>query len=291
MNKYKAEKQICNELNRWLLSIKDTKLADRVKENIVVAGGSIASLLCGEEVNDYDIYIMDRDVLKELTLYYVKSIDKDKTFNILTEEDKVPVSDNLSHRNITHMNINPGQVKVHIPEGGIYINKSKKYIPYGVRVITPNAITLSDRIQIVLRFTGNPEQIISTFDFAHATNYFTYKDGIVLNSKAVECLLTKELIYVGSKYPLTSVIRTKKFIKRGFDIKGGEYLKMMMQINDLDLKNPIVLEDQLVGVDILIFNKLIDELSNVDYISSSKIIEFIDQLYENNNLTDNEDEE
>lgn len=289
MNKYNAEQKIILELNKWLDSIGDKELALRVRYNIVVAGGSIASLLCGEEVNDYDVYIKDRDVLKELTSYYVRSIDTDYKFEVLTEEDKILNCNKSNHRNLTYGNINPGQVKVYIPGGGVYINKNQTDKPYEVRVITPNAITLSNKIQIVLRFSGTPKEIISTFDFAHATNYFTYQDGIVLNNKALECLLTRELIYIGSKYPLTSVIRTKKFIKRGFDIHGGEYLKMMMQISDLNLKDPVVLEDQLVGVDIMIFNQLIRELSELKDVSSSKIIEIIDRLYDNNlNNDDNE---
>jgi hypothetical protein len=37
-------------------------------------------------------------------------------------------------------------------------------------------------------------------------------------------------------------------------------LKMMFQVSDLDLKNPDVLEEQLIGVDIAYFSTLIEVL-------------------------------
>ena len=72
--------------------------------------------------------------------------------------------------------------------------------------------------------------------------------------------MARELVYVGSKYPLCSVIRTRKFLKRGFTINAGQYLKMAFQISSLDLTNIAVLEDQLTGVDVAYFATLIDAL-------------------------------
>ncbi len=79
---------------------------------------------------------------------------------------------------------------------------------------SPNAISLSDKVQIVLRFHGDNVAIHKTFDFIHATNYFTFKDGLVTNKEALESILTKQLKYQGSLYPVTSIIRIKKFLKR-----------------------------------------------------------------------------
>lgn len=72
--------------------------------------------------------------------------------------------------------------------------------------------------------------------------------------------MNKELRYVGSKYPLCSIIRTRKFINRGWKINAGQYLKMCMQLNEFNLKDIKVLEDQLVGVDSGYFAMLIDTL-------------------------------
>lgn len=123
--------------------------------------------------------------------------------------------------------------------------------------LSSNAITLTDKIQVVLRFTGKPEEIHETYDFVHATNYWTAKTGVVTNKQALEALLARELVYRGSKYPLASIFRTKKFINRDWSIHMGNYVKMAIQLNEMDLTDPVVLEEQLTGVDMLYMKDVI----------------------------------
>ena len=66
-------KTIKAKLIEWLETITDEKLRKRVKDNILVSGGSITSLFLNLPVNDYDIYIQDRDVLMDLVKYYVNN--------------------------------------------------------------------------------------------------------------------------------------------------------------------------------------------------------------------------
>lgn len=63
-------KVLSKKMNEWLETISDGKLAARVKDSLLISGGSITSLLLDQEVNDYDIYIKDVDVLKDLVKYY-----------------------------------------------------------------------------------------------------------------------------------------------------------------------------------------------------------------------------
>lgn len=132
--------------------------------------------------------------------------------------------------------------------------------------LSANAITLSNKIQLIVRFFGNAEQIHENYDFTHCTNYWESKDDehygskLTLRPEALECIINKQLKYQGSKYPICSVIRTRKFLKRGYHIDAGQYLKMCFQISLLDLTNPLVLEDQLVGVDSAYFGQLIHAL-------------------------------
>lgn len=125
---------------------------------------------------------------------------------------------------------------------------------------SPNAISLSNDIQIVCRFHGDNVAIHKTFDFIHATNYFTFKEGLVTNVAALESILTKQLKYQGSQYPLTSIIRMKKFLKRGWNMGAGEILKILFQVSELDLHNPDVIEEQLIGVDVAYFGAIIEIL-------------------------------
>ena len=152
--------------------------------------------------------------------------------------------------------------------------------------LSTNAITLSDKIQLVIRFYGEPEAIHKSYDFTHCTNYYDHgKKELVLKQEALECLINKELKYQGSKYPLCSVIRTRKFIKRGYHINAGQYLKMCFQLSQLDLTNIDVLEDQLVGVDSAYFSQLINGLRAKQEndptfkVEESYVVSIIDKIF------------
>jgi hypothetical protein len=135
--------------------------------------------------------------------------------------------------------------------------KETKYQPI---FLSTNAITLSGGVQVIVRFYGTPEEIHKNYDFVHATNYWTFDTGCVLNQPALEAILNKELVYVGSKYPVCSLIRSRKFIKRGWQINAGQFVKISFQISELDLTDINVLEDQLVGVDSIYFLNFIRTL-------------------------------
>jgi len=153
----------------------------------------------------------------------------------------------------------------------------QKYRPV---FFSSNAITLSDKIQIVTRFYGDAAQIHSNFDYVHATNYWTSADGkVVFSIEAYEACHNKELIYVGSKYPVCSLFRMRKFISRGFTITAGEVLKIAMNINEFDLTDVRVLRDQLIGVDSAYFNKLISAIKNKEEIDRLYITKIINKMF------------
>jgi hypothetical protein len=143
-----------------------------------------------------------------------------------------------------------------------------------------NAITLSDKIQIVTRFYGDAKQIHSNFDYAHTTNYWNSDEGkVVFSIEAYEACHNKELIYVGSKYPVCSLFRMRKFISRGFTITAGEILKIVMNINEFDLTNVRVLRDQLIGVDSAYFMHLIDSIKNNEKIDRLYLTAIINKMF------------
>ena len=271
------EKNIKAKMNDWLESITDRTLSKDLKEKLLVSGGSIASMLLNEPVNDYDVYLMDMDICKRVAEYYSKNIPEITILDGRQKEGLVkqfneqnihldgikPIDRNTSFT-ISLRNLKPDQIKLYFQgaTGGKRVNEDvpAENLRYTPLYFSPNAISLSDNLQIVLRFHGNAEQIHKTFDFIHATNYFTFEEGLVRNLAAVESILTKQLKYQGSLYPVTSIIRAKKFIKRGFNISAGEMLKIMFQISQIDLTDPDVLEEQLIGVDVAYFDILISAL-------------------------------
>jgi hypothetical protein len=279
------EKIIEAKIDNWIESIQDENLKKKLKRQVLVSGGSICSMFLKEKVNDFDVYLKDMDVLIELVQYYTKD------FGGSTEANRAPIyimdgrekakyaamyggeenfSEFVNSFTICVKNLKPDQVKLFFnnEKGGIRANENAtdeeklKYIPV---FFSPNAISLSNDIQIVTRFHGTAEEIHKTFDFVHATNYWTKDEGLVTNKQALESILTKQLKYQGSLYPVTSIIRMKKFIKRGWNISAGEILKMILNCGDYDLKNPDVLEDQLIGVDVAYFSTLIKALRSVDH--------------------------
>lgn len=132
--------------------------------------------------------------------------------------------------------------------------------PYFPVFISTNAITLSNGIQVIIRFYGEPSDIHETYDFAHTKAYYDYGKNILsIPTQVYECVINKTLIYTGSKYPVCSIFRIRKFIKRGWKINAGQLLKICMQISQLDLMDINILEDQLIGVDSIYFMNLINQ--------------------------------
>lgn len=271
---------IIKKLEDWLSTINNDSLRKDIRDNLLVSGGSIANMFLKEPVNDYDIYIKDMNVLKRLAEYYTDPF-RNEMFIMDGRNKKESIAEYYGNdfpeeiledksglfasamRNMTEDRIRifflrkDSGFRVSDEWKASEANKDKKYLP---SFYSANAISLTDDIQIVLRFHGDSEKIHSTFDFVHPTNYFTFEEGLVTNKEALTCLLTKQLKYQGSFYPLTSIIRVRKFLKRGWNINAGELLKIMFQISELDLKNPDVLEEQLIGVDVAYFSTLVNIL-------------------------------
>ena len=303
------------KIDHWLASIEDEALRQLLSENVIVTGGSIASMLLGEKINDFDIYFRTYEATLAAARYYLSRFEPRKREGI-----KVPLYIDLDE---------PGRIRIVVKSAGIaseegtekpyeyfegspderaaaYVGEvitdpeqiedahqeteqaalntentkeEKKYRPI---FITTNAITLSGKVQIILRFYGEPDEIHANYDFVHCTNYWTsWNSELVLRPAALEALLSRTLLYVGSKYPICSVVRLRKFIERGWHVNAGQILKMAMQISALDLSDLKVLEDQLTGVDTAYFIQLIERLKAKDpeRVDAAYLVEIIDRIF------------
>lgn len=301
-------KNIRDKMNDWLSSIDNQDLVKNLKNDIIVTGGCIVSLFFNEKVNDYDVYIRTRSTLMELIKYYTKDLGTDvvilngeeKQQYLKEYEDKFGYIENEKRSNsykIAIDNLKEDQIKLFFNSAPGYKadipENNGKETPegapkYRLSYLSPNAISLTDDVQIVIRFWGEPDEIHKNYDFAHATNYFTFSKGLVTNNEALESLLTKQLIYKGSLYPVTSIIRVKKFVARNWKINAGEMLKMMFQVSELDLSNHHVLEEQLIGVDVAYFAQLINAIRTLKVPLDATVLGvLIDRIFNN----DEEDEQ
>lgn len=278
---------IAKKFKELLATIEDDRVKSLVAENTIITGGCIASMLLKEPVNDFDLYFTNIETTEAVARYYVGKFNigglvvesKDGRVRIVTPNGyrgetagDIQTLDDASDIEDTHEHA----------EGLALKTESEGKPAYRPVFVTTNAITLSDKVQIVLRFYGEADSIHENYDFAHCTNYWTSKDGrVVLRQPALESLLARELRYVGSKYPLCSIIRLRKFIKRGWTINAGQILKMAMQLNGLDLLDPKVLEDQLTGVDSAYFMQLMTRLKEKDpeKVNAAYLVEIIDRLF------------
>ena len=120
------QKTIAKKLTDWLDTIEDKTLSKKLKNNILVSGGSITSLLLNEPVNDYDVYIKDMDVLLELVNYYVKPFDDIEILDGRKPPYAVPESD--AAHDVSVRNLKPNQIKLFFDDknGGMRVNEDKK---------------------------------------------------------------------------------------------------------------------------------------------------------------------
>lgn len=321
------ERVLSKKIEDFASSIEDERVRDLVLKNTIVTGGSIASMLLGEEINDFDLYFKDKQTTIEVAKYYVEEFRQkhDAPFDsvLVLHKDHKLVQEILKNQaHLQNLDLTKDEWEENINELALdevnRFNIAQKYelsfriihsifetfkndldrvkifftgswgakgevdtsfedevdtileeevetkeeeTKYGVSFISANAITLKNKIQLIIRFYGDAQTIHENFDFVHAMNYWTSSDRkLYTKVEALESLMARRLVYNGSKYPLASIFRSKKFILRGFNINAGQYLKMVFQLNEMDLTNSYVLEEQLTGVDLLYFSQIISDL-------------------------------
>ncbi len=262
MNSKNIKKSLKNKIEDWLKNISSERIKEIIKENAIVTGGAIVSLLNGEKPNDYDIYFKTKSAVIEIAKYYAElwNDTHDKKVEIIEEDERIQCFIRSSGAVIEEGENgidDETEEESYVEE--IEEEKEVENPKYRPRYFSTNAISLSNDIQIVIRFYGNVEEIHKNYDYVHCTCSYDYKTNEVnLPSRALEAIINKELIYTGSKYPLCSIIRSRKFLKRGWHINAGQYLKMCLQLNELNLKDMKVFKDQLTGVDSAYFNEAIE---------------------------------
>lgn len=308
-------KTIKNILRRkfeeWLKSIpKEAEaLRELIRKNTMITGGAITSMLLGEKVEDYDFYFRDKATALAVARYYVtqfRKLNPEYTFKdgrkmaaievlegIRDGQERVAImvrssgiASSTQQNNYQYFeSLDPGS-----PEQEGFISeaveikkrdreKNGVYIPI---FLTSNAITLSNKVQLILRFFGDPDEIHENYDFVHCMNYWTSWNGdLILRQDSLEAIIGKELVYKGSLYPICSLFRLRKFIRRGWSINAGQLLKIAMQINKLDLFDVNVLEDQLIGVDVAYMFDLIKRLRETgkDKVDELYICRLIDEIF------------
>lgn len=158
-------------------------LEDTLK-NIFISGGCIASLLQGEKVNDYDLYFKTETVMNDIRMIYTKTSLKDQI------ED---VSENY-----------------------------REALGTDGKLITENAITLKNGVQLITKHFGHPDKLRKTFDYVHCMPYYDFaEDKLYISRVQYDAIINKKLIWNMSEtdngFPdIVGNFRELKFKKRGY---------------------------------------------------------------------------
>lgn len=294
-------KVIEEKLSDWLSSIEDEEVRKMAKRDVIVTGGSIASMVMGDKINDFDLYFRTKKTTLAVAKYYVElfgkmnnyttgengyiQVKEESLLNCLGgTEDRVVIwvnsvgvaqENGFKERDESMMEQEEHDQIVEQEED----ETKAKYRPV---FLSENAVTLSHRVQIVTRFYGEPDEIHKNYDFIHACCYYDLANNkLETPVEALRSMQSKTLYYRGSLYPICSLFRTRKFLKRGWKIGAGEILKMAYQVSELDLKDMRVLREQLTGVDQLYMFQLYDALKEIDSekLNSTYVGEIIDRIF------------
>lgn len=274
---------IYNILEEWIQTL-PKNIRQEVRDNIMVAGGSIVSLLRNEKINDLDVYFISPETCENVLKHYLTSA---REINYVSFET-AKISDTLSRvKTLTKDDVNMSRSN---PSTLVQFKKNKRYEGkpgiYMPLFLTENALTLTNGIQLITRFVGAPSSVTSSFDFVHPTSFWTYRSGLQLAPAALESILTNTLkLNNVSTYPIAAYFRLRKFMERGWYISAGEMLKLAFEMGNKDLTDVRVLQEQLIGVDLLLFTELVEMLKKHDGpIDNTVVIEYIDKVFDGTNF-------
>lgn len=300
---------IRTKLEEWIDTIKDEDVARLAYRDSFVTGGAIASLLLGNAPKDFDVYFRTKEAALAVANYYVK-VFQEKTGKAYTitvgEYQFTNINGELEDRvgiKVSSAGV-AGQTETDVDEqmeveelAGLLRGSNNEPASeptdegYAPTFLSQNAITLSNKVQLIIRFFGTPDEIHKNYDFVHCQNWYDLKmDHLELKPEAMESILSKSLVYTGSLYPICSILRVRKFIQREWKINAGQILKMAMQCKKIDFTDPKVLADQLNGCDSHYFSMLIRAMHETDSneegeakprrdLSETYVTELIDRIF------------
>lgn len=295
------KKLLATKLDEWTDTLPED-LQQAVRKDAMIMGGAINALLMGYPINDFDVYFKTHQTAKAIAEYYVDKMQADNSTNfqaeVSTDHEFVNIKGETETRVV--IKIESRGVLAEETEAAVELQEygatelalaekddettSTEKEPYRPVFISSNAVTLSNRMQLITRFTGTKEEVLKNFDFAHAMVAYDWAENkLYLPERALVAMMNKSLQYDGSLYPIASIFRMKKFIERGWRITAGEQLKIMWQISELDMTSIPLLMDQLTGVDAAYMGALIDALSEAEdaaeTLTSTYVAEIIDRIF------------
>lgn len=268
------------------LNLSDTINNQWIMDNCYIAGGACVSNATRQPIHDVDIYFKTQDARdlfieqigddkyitktsnewQALLMYdslltgKVIEVGDDKYF----DELKIKISSYKAKENIIYT-VDTDVRQTEVPEplfrkqrwmfdnGYDHVLLERNHFEVDEKDFMGNkSITLkrNDMVyQFILRFFGDPQEMMDkTFDFQHCKiAYDLAAREYIATQETWEALSKRELYYVNSFYPVSSIKRLYKYGGRGFSWNNDEFVKIIRDIHKVDTSDKFVMEDQLIG--------------------------------------------
>jgi len=237
------------------LALTEKQFSETILCTSFIAGGAILSVSKQEKIKDYDLFMTTPAAALKLFNILIKRIPDGDSLTLTVEQDNI--NPNL-HRGYLFLN---NAFREDTLEKAIdrFNENCKKYKIKSHKVyptyLSKNALTLSNGVQLIFRFIGEPKEVFSTFDYEHCKIYWRPNPlGLLLGSvhyegRSQESIAKNELIYTGNtRFVLSAISRLNKFIKRGWGISPSSLLSLALSVNKVDWSSREALEEELLGI-------------------------------------------
>lgn len=233
--------------------LKENKIENLIRQDAVLTGSALASLIQMQTsenryslyrfnsafvIKDWDFFFKDKETVKEIVNYFYSNFKAEGMVETLEFKDT-----------------SLGVEIVNLPKTlvGEYQKKGFWGNTFIEMVLTQNALTLKyDKskppVQFIFKVCASALEIIETFDFYHCQVAVELNSGkISWSGETLYSILNQKLLYHGGLNPLAAFFRMKKFEHRGWSINRLQIIKIIQDINKLNLNDTSTLKNQLQG--------------------------------------------
>ena len=144
-------------------------------DDMFLSGGAIESLLQAQEPKDWDVYFKTQS-----------------TQNVVLDHFKIEQENEIADYDEKYRDLTSGN-----------------------KIVTENATTLKNGIQLITKHNGQPQDIRSTFDFVHCMPYYELSSDILFISREQYDLCVGKILKINNPKTVTSW-RQSKFEQRGY---------------------------------------------------------------------------
>lgn len=265
--------------------IKDDVFFNNVIDGGILAGTSISSLT--RKIMDFEE--KNNDGVKDWDIYFYKKEILDSVIKSLLNKF-IPIGqskifwETISPVSIQYNDI--GAEFVELREFGSLMGTLKDNPTYDM-VITNNAISIQERdgsspgYQFILTIhNSEPEKIVSQFDYLHCQSFYQFDTQRYFSTPEINhAVFNKQLIFKGGLNPLSSIVRMKKFGRRGWSISQLQILKILAFASEaIDFNNAHMVQSLLRGFYLEskypeLMNMPVNEIKNV-----SELMNYLDTV-------------